>query len=565
MKATNRFTNHDLFTELCGAECLEICRASLLRLNRSMKPRVPSVTYLESFRPNYAKYFKQAGYGECSTCKPAYDNYIQFTSLCRELNPTLKFPTTVSIFVRERVCKDTTGQRRQDCEDNICRRCTFTNYFVEDKALSKAKMKLGGSLKTFSDEFEVQFLYDTMVCWNEMVSVGDELPGGRKYEHIIYKSVEGPVSEFLLEFQRQCSALKPHKFYQHACEKRKSLSKMVGNKTLLNDRIAIYADYSQNFKKCSGKSGVALQYRDRPEVSLLNLCCFLRLENKVIRVDYHCISDDPKHDTCLWPASLKMVTLDLLKRHPNTEHFEITTDTSRKEFKSVSVFQRIAQISKEIKKSFMICTFGPDHGKFLYDSAGSDWVDWYNRSCVGTLTTDANDLKKVAVFMNKVHGKPSTKTVDLSFRVTLVVPPVIHILSEYESIPGTTCNFCFLIDPINPEGIYVRRYWCGHCSACKKLDFLGCTREECGQWNFNLFKLKSGRKKKKRKDVDDEKKILIEREVLKEIQHDDNNMKSRKKRTSACASMQEARNENAVAPDQEPLPKKRRVKQHFIN
>ena len=91
-----------------------------------------------------------------------------------------------------------------------------------------------------------------------MGSFGDELPGGRKYEHIIYKSVEGPVSEFLLEFQRQCCALKPHKFNQHECEKRKLLSKMCGNLTLVKDQISIYADYSQNFKKTSGKSGVAL-------------------------------------------------------------------------------------------------------------------------------------------------------------------------------------------------------------------------------------------------------------------------------------------------------------------
>jgi len=34
-------------------------------------------------------------------------------------------------------------------------------------------------------------------AWNSFF-VGDELPGERKYEHIIYRSVEGPVSEFAL-------------------------------------------------------------------------------------------------------------------------------------------------------------------------------------------------------------------------------------------------------------------------------------------------------------------------------------------------------------------------------
>ena len=65
------------------------------------------------------------------------------------------------------------------------------------KPYQKQKSK-SASLRTFSDEFDIRFLYDTMVSWKEIVSVGDDLPGGRKYTHIIYKFVEGPVSEFLL-------------------------------------------------------------------------------------------------------------------------------------------------------------------------------------------------------------------------------------------------------------------------------------------------------------------------------------------------------------------------------
>ena len=107
------------------------------------------------------------------------------------------------------------------------------------------------------------------------------------------------MEEFLLVFQRQCSLLKPHKFYQHAGILRKSLSKMDDTSCLKKDVIAIFADYSQNFKKRSGRSGVNEQYRDSPDASLLNLNCFIRVDDNPVRLDYHCISDDPKHDSCL--------------------------------------------------------------------------------------------------------------------------------------------------------------------------------------------------------------------------------------------------------------------------
>ena len=158
----------------------------------------------------------------------------------------------------------------------------------------------------------------------------------------------------------------------------------------------------------------------------------------VTRLDYDYFPDDPKQDTCLWPASLKLVTLDLLRRYPITMHFEITKDTSKKEFKSVSAFQRFGQISKEINKSFLLSSVGPLLVKFLYDGSGSIQIDWNNSDFLMNWTTDASDLKKVAAYMNTVHGKAYTKNSDLPSRVTLAVPPVLNIISEYKSIPRTT-------------------------------------------------------------------------------------------------------------------------------
>ena len=71
LKAANRDKNHKLFVKLRGDESLKICKDALKKANRNMVPRIPSATVLESFRPNYAKYFKESQVGECSTCKPA--------------------------------------------------------------------------------------------------------------------------------------------------------------------------------------------------------------------------------------------------------------------------------------------------------------------------------------------------------------------------------------------------------------------------------------------------------------------------------------------------------------
>ena len=129
--------------------------------------------------------------------------------------------------------------------------------------------------------------------------VGEDLPGKRKYDHLIYKTFTGTVKDFLLVFQRQCSRMKPHKVYQHAQSKRKGFSHMEDNEALGEEVAAIYADYSQNPKKVSCRSGIQQQYRDMPDFSLLNIITFSRECSVPQRVDYHCISDDPKHDTSL--------------------------------------------------------------------------------------------------------------------------------------------------------------------------------------------------------------------------------------------------------------------------
>ena len=128
-----------------------------------MRPRIPGETVVEGLRPNNCKYFKSTSFGECSICKPSYDNYLIFKELVHEINPQVALPATGSIYVRGRVCKNTKGKFRHNCEDNLCKSCSFTNYFVNDPSVTKQKAKKEGAAIQFSDEFDVNFVMDSVV------------------------------------------------------------------------------------------------------------------------------------------------------------------------------------------------------------------------------------------------------------------------------------------------------------------------------------------------------------------------------------------------------------------
>ena len=157
MKAGDREENHELFVKIRGEQCLQLCTKSLIDAGRKMSPRVPSVTVLEACRPNFAKYFKKSEFGECSTCKPAYDNYKVFKMSVYELNPDIKLPDTMSQNVRSRICRSTIGDKRHECEDNRCTNCSFINYFVKDDSISKV-LKVFNCKRTFTEEYDIDFI-----------------------------------------------------------------------------------------------------------------------------------------------------------------------------------------------------------------------------------------------------------------------------------------------------------------------------------------------------------------------------------------------------------------------
>ena len=157
-------------------------------------------------------------------------------------------------------------------------------------------------------------------------------------------------------------------------------------------------------------------------------------------------------------------------------------------------------ISRRLKISFMLCTFGPRHGKFLYDGAGNDWENFYSKSCILALESNANNLDSVARYMNEHFSRCVSTKSTIHRRRTLVIPPQLHSLSLWDSIPQTTKNFCYFVSPTNSDGVYVRRYWCSGCSACANLNFLQCSNTQYGNWSFHKFilKKKDGKKRANR-------------------------------------------------------------------
>ena len=136
----------------------------------------------------------------------------------------------------------------------FCKNCSFINYFLCDQSVKKKVADKRGASRTLSTEYGVDFLMDATVTWSEWEVVGENLPGNRKYDHLLYKTVSGTVQDFLVVFQRQCVKMKPHKIHQHEQDKRKKISRMEDNDALRADVVALFGDYSQNPKKRSSRS-----------------------------------------------------------------------------------------------------------------------------------------------------------------------------------------------------------------------------------------------------------------------------------------------------------------------
>jgi len=457
MRAVNKEDHHKLFSRLFGEECLTLLRDFLGPTERKFKIRLPGIQYLHSLKPNYCMYFKSTSYGECTVCKPSYHNYRVFRELVHDQDPDINLPESAADWVCSQLCDNTRGSARHNCEDNRCQKCSFYNYFIEDQTVKNSPTfsKFIRS-QTFFQIHGINLVMDAQISWHELVDVGPKLAGGRRYSHVVWKECAGTVTEFLSSFQDDMIAFKPHKIYERYQRHRKQFSKKENS--LLNSRnAAVYADYSENFKKKVSRSCTAEEWRSLPDASLLNFCTFIKPADEVLRFDYHAISNDPKHDSCLSPKSFEQVFSLLQKRQPTIRHFEVTTDTSAKEFKAVSVFKRMGDISNKLQVSILMSTFGPQHGKFLIDPAGKDWTNEYDKDVVGDLPgIDSQDLYKVAEYMNKEFSLPVKKTAHLSERTTIVTESVKHTLSSWKSLDGTKRHYCYLFLP-NKKGFVFQR------------------------------------------------------------------------------------------------------------
>ena len=90
--------------------------------------------------------------------------------------------------MRSRVCLPTIGKRRHACEENRCSKCSFLNYFIDDPVLAEKDVAKFGSATTFKEDFGIDFLLDSLVEWYQYEQVGVDLPGKRKYDHLLFKT-----------------------------------------------------------------------------------------------------------------------------------------------------------------------------------------------------------------------------------------------------------------------------------------------------------------------------------------------------------------------------------------
>ena len=134
--------------------------------------------------------------------------------------------------------------------------------------------------------------------------------------------------------------------------------------------------------------------------------------------------------------------------------------------------------------------------------------------------------------MNEVLGKPkfTRKESLLKKRTTIVTPPVEHTLSEYNSVPGSSVQYCYIIKP-NRDDCWYRRYSCVSCAKCKALQFVKpgkpvCDNVYCGEFKPLRFKRKSQNALKKQR-LQAQKK---QKELKKKLKRKASNPNSKKKK-----------------------------------
>ena len=130
---------------------------------------------------------------------------------------------------------------------------------------------------------------------------------------------------------------------------------------------------------------------------------------QIFQHNYEYISNDTKHDTNIFPKSLHQFCVTMKKKLRTLRCVIVITETPRKEVKAFSVLQRQWEICQKLKINILVTNFAPHHAKYLYDPAGKRWVQWYNIHCVGELGADADDIEKVAIYMNKTFSEPKKK------------------------------------------------------------------------------------------------------------------------------------------------------------
>ena len=173
-----------------------------------------------------------------------------------------------------------------------------------------------------------------------------------------------------------------------------------------------------------------------PDFSLLNCISFF-LEPEFHQVDFHFPSTDPKHVTCLFPKSFEQFVIECINRIPKLAVIYLITDCSVKEFKAISVWQRLHKIAIKYDIRMLISQFGLRHGTFKYDHAGKSWMTFYKKQVVAALGANVFKFSMVVDYMNANFSKPKSIRKSKSYlteRKTILTQPVPHYRSKFKAL-----------------------------------------------------------------------------------------------------------------------------------
>ena len=107
-----------------------------------------------------------------------------------------------------------------------------------------------------------------------------------------------------------------------------------------------------------------------------------------------------KKDSCLWAASFEQFIQRNISENPNFDVAVIVTDCSPREFKNVEALHTAQTLADKFNIRIIVLQFSKRCGKYLYDPAGKQFVEFAKGPAVAALDTGSDDLEKLKKYLH---------------------------------------------------------------------------------------------------------------------------------------------------------------------